>query len=201
MQFMTSLLGGSQNALLNSAFALGIVLVLIALAAWVLKFARRAGTGVVRGRHRRLTVVDSVQVDGRRQLLIVRRDNVEHLIMTGGPQDLVVETGIAAPDPLPNRRSNAPLVSAGEPAKATPPMPAVTPPVEHRPALRRTGLLRPDTRQRLGVIPMAPALRVDNSAGPAIDSAKPTAISGGGSEARLDGGAQRSFGSDDHPIR
>src|SRR6185436_14962894 len=68
MQFMTSLLGDSQNAVLNAAFALGIVLGLRALAAWGLKFARRAGTGVVRGRQRRLTVVDSVQVDGRRQL-------------------------------------------------------------------------------------------------------------------------------------
>ena len=27
--------------------------------------------------------------------MIIRRDNVEHLIMTGGPQDLVIETGIA----------------------------------------------------------------------------------------------------------
>jgi flagellar biogenesis protein FliO len=197
MQFMTSLLGGSQNALLNMAFALGVVLVLIALTAWVLKFARRAGTGMVRGRHRRLTVVDTVQVDGRRQLLIIRRDNVEHLIMTGGPQDVVVESGIPAPDPVPNRRSSGPI----EPATATPPMPAATPPGEHRLALRRTGLLRPDTRQRPEVIPMAPALRVDNSAGPTIDSGKPTAIHGGGSEARLDGGGQRSFGGDDRPIR
>jgi hypothetical protein len=27
-------------------------------------------------------------------LVLVRRDNVEHLIMTGGPVDVVIETGI-----------------------------------------------------------------------------------------------------------
>lgn len=48
-------------------------------------------------RERRLDVVDHANVDGKRRLLLVRRDNVEHLIMTGGPVDLVIETGIGAP--------------------------------------------------------------------------------------------------------
>lgn len=42
----------------------------------------------------RLDVVEQANVDGRRRLLLVRRDDVEHLIMTGGPIDLVIETGI-----------------------------------------------------------------------------------------------------------
>lgn len=42
----------------------------------------------------RLDVVDHSNVDGKRRLLLVRRDNVEHLIMTGGPVDVVIETGI-----------------------------------------------------------------------------------------------------------
>jgi hypothetical protein len=45
---------------------------------------------------RRLGVVESTSIDGRRRLLLVRRDNVEHLIMTGGPVDVIVETGIPA---------------------------------------------------------------------------------------------------------
>jgi hypothetical protein len=44
---------------------------------------------------KRLEVVDQANVDGRRRLLIIRRDNVEHLIMTGGPVDVVIETGIS----------------------------------------------------------------------------------------------------------
>ena len=43
---------------------------------------------------KRLEVTDHANVDGRRRLVLVRRDNVEHLIMIGGPVDVVVETGI-----------------------------------------------------------------------------------------------------------
>lgn len=45
---------------------------------------------------KRLQVLEQASVDGRRRLILIRRDNVEHLIMTGGPVDLVVETGIGA---------------------------------------------------------------------------------------------------------
>jgi flagellar protein FliO/FliZ len=43
---------------------------------------------------KRLEITDHANVDGRRRLVLVRRDNVEHLIMIGGPVDIVVETGI-----------------------------------------------------------------------------------------------------------
>lgn len=43
---------------------------------------------------RRLDVIEHANVDGRRRLLLIRRDDVEHLIMTGGPVDVVIETGI-----------------------------------------------------------------------------------------------------------
>jgi len=46
--------------------------------------------------HKRLDVVDHQSIDGRRRLVLVRRDDVEHLIMTGGPVDVVIETGISA---------------------------------------------------------------------------------------------------------
>jgi hypothetical protein len=39
-------------------------------------------------------VVDFAAVDSRRKLVIIRRDNVEHLVMIGGPSDVVVETNI-----------------------------------------------------------------------------------------------------------
>lgn len=45
----------------------------------------------------RLSVTEQANVDGRRKLLLVRRDDVEHLIMTGGPVDMVIETNIPAP--------------------------------------------------------------------------------------------------------
>lgn len=45
---------------------------------------------------RRLDVVEHQSIDGRRKLILVRRDDVEHLIMTGGPVDVVIETGISS---------------------------------------------------------------------------------------------------------
>ncbi len=56
---------------------------------------------------RRLAVVEQASVDGRRRLVIVRRDDVEHLIMTGGPVDVVIETGIGEPR---QRAAEAPAV-------------------------------------------------------------------------------------------
>jgi flagellar protein FliO/FliZ len=46
---------------------------------------------------RRLDIVEQATVDGKRKLLLVRRDDVEHLVMTGGPADIVIESGISAP--------------------------------------------------------------------------------------------------------
>lgn len=46
---------------------------------------------------KRLDVVEQSSLDGRRRLVLIRRDNVEHLIMTGGPVDVVIETNIPAP--------------------------------------------------------------------------------------------------------
>ncbi len=56
---------------------------------------------------RRLGVIEQSSLDGRRRLVLIRRDDVEHLIMTGGPVDVVIETNIA-----PSRRS---AVTAAEP--------------------------------------------------------------------------------------
>lgn len=44
---------------------------------------------------RRLGVIEQSSLDGRRRLVLIRRDDVEHLIMTGGPVDVVIETNIS----------------------------------------------------------------------------------------------------------
>ncbi len=46
---------------------------------------------------RRLSISEQFNIDNRRRLILVRRDNVEHLIMTGGPVDMLIETGIGTP--------------------------------------------------------------------------------------------------------
>ncbi len=45
-------------------------------------------------RQPRLGIVDAYDLDRQRQLVLVRRDNVEHLIMIGGPTDVVIESSI-----------------------------------------------------------------------------------------------------------
>ena len=48
-----------------------------------------------RGRPPRLGITESFTVDRQgRRLVMVRRDNVEHLLMIGGPNDFVVETNV-----------------------------------------------------------------------------------------------------------
>jgi hypothetical protein len=44
----------------------------------------------------RLSIIEQAHLDGRRRLVLIRRDDVEHLIMTGGPVDVVIEDGIRA---------------------------------------------------------------------------------------------------------
>jgi hypothetical protein len=54
------------------------------------------GTFVSGGRNRkaRLAVMDAAAVDSHRRLVLVRRDEVEHLLLIGGPTDVVVEQNI-----------------------------------------------------------------------------------------------------------
>ena len=194
MQFMTSLFGGSAGTLLNAAFALGIVLVLIVIGLWLLKLFTTAGQRLGRMNEKRLQVLETATVDGKRKVMIIRRDNVEHVIMTGGPQDLVIESGIAVPEPQPMRRPAPRPAPAAAASRSSEPVDIATPitpdrpvtrdtvdrlrdltrpaPLTPRVALRHTALLRPVGPGEKPVIPMGPELAVDNSTGPSADSAR-----------------------------
>lgn len=78
--------------------ALIFVLGLLGLLAWA---ARRFGLGgrvaMRPGRRRRMMVVEATAVDAKRRLVLVRRDDVEHLVLLGPTNDLVIEQGIAVP--------------------------------------------------------------------------------------------------------
>ena len=83
---------------LRFVLALVFVLALIGLAAWLARRFGLAGAAALpRGRRRRLAVVESLAVDGKRRLVLVRRDGVEHLILLGTGPDMVVEAGISPP--------------------------------------------------------------------------------------------------------
>lgn len=79
------------------------VLALIGAGAWLLRKFVLDGNGspitnFFATREKRLGVVETASIDARHRLILIRRDDVEHLIMTGGPVDMVIETGISPPE-------------------------------------------------------------------------------------------------------
>jgi hypothetical protein len=108
---------------LTFLFAFIAVLALIGVAAWLVRrFANnRLGANTQRGRMPRLAVIDAAAVDGRRRLVLVRRDNVEHLLMIGGPSDIVVEPNIVRA--MPNRDQMAPRPAVAEQPPRIAPLP------------------------------------------------------------------------------
>src|SRR4051812_32924739 len=124
--------------------AFAIIFILLALFALVLRRLTGNRTTLAgersRTRQPRLGIVDVYDLDRQRQLILLRRDNVEHLLLVGGPNDVVVETNIvrvagarlpapaepAVPErgePTPDRVEGPAVRPALDPARA--PQPAV----------------------------------------------------------------------------
>ena len=83
------------------AVALVFVLGLIGLAALLAKrfgMTPRVTKGDTRSAAsgKRLSITEVAPVDGKRRLILVRRDDVEHLILLSHSTELVIERGIAA---------------------------------------------------------------------------------------------------------
>ncbi|MFM2044775.1 MAG: putative flagellar assembly protein FliO [Pseudomonadota bacterium] len=83
---------------LRFVLALAFVLALVGVFGLVLRrYGPMAGLAMSRSRgERRLSLVEVLPLDARRRLVLVRRDGVEHLLLLGMENDLVVEPGIRA---------------------------------------------------------------------------------------------------------
>jgi flagellar protein FliO/FliZ len=94
--FLDGVFGTEMPFVVKFFLAFLLVLGLIGVGAWGLRrfTSGRLGNASTRGRQPRLGVIDYASVDARRRLILVRRDNVEHLLMIGGPTDVVVEANI-----------------------------------------------------------------------------------------------------------
>ncbi len=186
---MFETLFGSEMPLAARFFiAFLVVLALIGATAWLVRRfgANRLGGAGRGGRQPRLAVIDAATVDGRRRLVLIRRDNVEHLLMIGGPTDLVVEPNIVravgsrevtrepARIETPTRSAPVaengwPLQPASEPTPVAPPRPYRAPATEEpwhapepgaraRPADSLTGLAAElSTRLNPDIAPPPPA--------------------------------------------
>ena len=117
------LLAPYMNYIITAAIALAILIVGLL----IFKTLSRS----VRGRKgQRLGISEYHEIDKTRRLVLVRRDDTEHLLLIGGAHDIVVESGISLDSGMDDLRE-APR----------PPIPiraAPRPPVfaERRPALR-----------------------------------------------------------------
>jgi len=54
------------------------------------------------GSRRRLATVETLALDGKRRLLLIRRDDVEHLVILGPSTETVVERNIPCPSGAPS---------------------------------------------------------------------------------------------------
>ena len=95
-QFLTTLpLGNEPLAQMGVFGAILLALLLVLFILYRVLFAHRLRLpGGGRARQPRLGLVDAFSLDGQRQLVLVRRDNIEHLVMIGGPNDVVIESQI-----------------------------------------------------------------------------------------------------------
>ncbi len=66
------------------------------------------------GRKRRLATVEAAMLDSRHKVILLRRDDVEHLVLVGPNTSQIIETGIPAPPAPPASSADAP------PSDATP---------------------------------------------------------------------------------
>ena len=103
-------------------------LVLLVVVLVIVKLIRGMtfGTFVAGGRNRktRLAVMDATAVDSHRRLVLVRRDDVEHLILIGGPTDVVVERDIRLGQPRRPALTGEGTHEVAPPPRPRPPEPA-----------------------------------------------------------------------------
>lgn len=76
------------------AAALLFVVALIVAVAWMMRRIGLGGATTAAARHRRLGVVEILPLDAKRRLVLVRRDNREHLILLSAAGDMLVESGV-----------------------------------------------------------------------------------------------------------
>ncbi len=136
----------------KAIIALALVLLLVVIAGLILR--RVAGGGLKltgqanRARQPRLGIVDIFEMDRQRQLVLLRRDNVEHLVMIGGPNDLVIEASILRT----GARAQVPMAAEGLELPPLPEQVVVTPPLP----LRRPPQMAPEPVPASVPTPLSP---------------------------------------------
>ena len=100
MEWLQTSLNGDNGTALQLILITLLVVICLVLIVWIFrKFIGTPARRAARNRVPRLSVTDISVVDEKRFLVLVRRDNVEHLLLIGGQSDIVVESGIVRVQP------------------------------------------------------------------------------------------------------
>ena len=179
MEVINQLLGFTDNNAVRAILVLAAVILLIIILGFFMRRITRRGAGHKRGRVTRLAVIEAIAVDQRRRLVLVRRDNTEHLVMIGGASDTVIEQGIQRiARPIGGQRSPADRVDPRATARQRPTneaKPAATPPTAQpaaaSPAVPVAAAAAPVAAAPVEVAPVS----VQQSPPPASQHATPSA--------------------------
>ena len=161
-EWITSLVG-AESAQTVSYGLIGLAgLIGLLILYWLFKKLTH-GTFISGGRNAqpRLAVQDATPVDSHRRLVLVRRDDVEHLLLIGGNTDIVVEQNIRlgtpaqrqAPEPAMRERPIAESRPMQPPLRRAEPMP---PPARPAPPPAPRAEMRPEARPETRIEPVAP---------------------------------------------
>lgn len=170
---------GTKFVIATAAVLLGLA----CLALVLLIVRRRPSSPFIRGgrnRQPRLSVLDAAAVDTRRRLVLVRRDDVEHLLMIGGPTDIVVESRIVGASTI----------------ATEPPAEAVAPPAQ-RPVAVASPKERPATTQPAAARAQEPALHTE----PTVRERQPEPVARPVAASGVSSMGQVLYGSDEEPVR
>lgn len=91
---------GELSQLFKAIAALVLVLGLMGGLTLVLKKLGLSGALPIKNGDKRLKIIEVLPMDGRRKLAIIQRDDVQHLILLGGNEETVIESGFK---PLDNK--------------------------------------------------------------------------------------------------
>lgn len=134
-EVLVSIFGEIGAVVAQFFITLIVILLLVASIYWLFqRFVGGSSISPRRSRNPRLAVIDALPIDHRRKLVLIRRDNVEHLILVGGAADLVVESSVIrgtqpgarprqAQTPRPHSQQGT--AAATSVAAAPPPQPAL----------------------------------------------------------------------------
>lgn len=122
-----------------------LLLILILLVIWLgywlfYRFSSLLLGGRGRSRLPRLAIIDTLPIDHLHRLVLIRRDNVEHLVLIGKTTDLVVESSIVRAAPASNRPRQT-QASQTQVPRAQPQQPQQAP--KNPPARSQSDAVRP----------------------------------------------------------